>query len=81
MSKSTISNKSKSLKWVFDPAPRTNWEARQRIETCAKLAYDAYTTAAGDLDATPFCQLWPRQLAGWVAVVEALDMTLEGETK
>jgi hypothetical protein len=59
--------------WIWHPAPQRSWETRQKLEARAKVAYDAYTTAAGELDATPFCQLWPRQLAGWVAVVEALE--------
>ena len=72
---SATADKNKFPLWIFElrAALRLNWEARQKLEARAKLAYDAYTTAAGDLDATPFCQLWPRQIAGWVAVVKALE--------
>ena len=39
----------------------------------AKLAYDAYTVAAGSLSPVPFISLWPREREAWVEVVVALE--------
>jgi hypothetical protein len=42
-------------------------------EARAKLAYDAYTVAAGETSPVPFIALWPRQREGWIAAVQTLD--------
>ena len=42
-------------------------------ERRAKLAYDAYTVAAGEPSPVPFIALWPRQREGWIAAVATLD--------
>jgi hypothetical protein len=47
---------------------------RQAITAArAKLAYDAYTVAAGEPSPVPFIALWPRQREGWIAAVQSLD--------
>lgn len=47
---------------------------RQAITAArAKLAYDAYTVAAGEQRPVPFIALWPRQRDGWIAAVATLD--------
>lgn len=52
-------------------------EKSRRIHTNrerrAKLAYDAYTVAAGEQRPIPFIALWPRQRDGWIAAVATLD--------
>lgn len=46
---------------------------RGNRERRAKLAYDAYTVAAGEPSPVPFIALWPRQREGWIAAVATLD--------
>ena len=49
-------------------------QIRQAITAArAKLAYDAYTVAAGEVSPVPFIALWPRQREAWIAAVQALD--------
>ena len=54
-------------------AIRETRRVRGNRERRAKLAYDAYTVAAGEVSPVPFIALWPRQREAWIAAVQALD--------
>jgi hypothetical protein len=50
-----------------------NRERKTALERRAKVAYDAYTVAAGTHSPVPFIRLWPRERSGWIAVAQALE--------
>ena len=54
-------------------AARLNMCNQSELSQRAKVAYDAYTVAAGTHSPVPFISLWPRERAGWIAVAQALE--------
>ena len=63
----------KDSKRTIADAARLNMCNQSELSQRAKVAYDAYTVAAGALNPAPFISLWPREREAWVAVVEALE--------